>query len=132
MNLISRSDVQVRLRTLTGRPTPDRRSWVIRPDDLLVLDFELVNLTVQPGEGESPARLAKSGTGPAYLVVTFPPQHLAEIAYFTTDPRYPVANGLPTILTRRGATSHRTRRRSRRSCRAGRGLCSACRTIVSP
>jgi hypothetical protein len=95
MNLISRSDVQVRLRRLTGRPTPDRRSWVIRPDDLLVLDFELVNLAVQPGQGETPARLAKDGSGPAYLIVTFPPQHLAEIAYFTTVPKYPVAKGQP-------------------------------------
>ncbi len=52
MNLIPRSDLQVRLRALGGRPTPDRRLWVIRPDDLLVLDFELVNLAVHPGEGE--------------------------------------------------------------------------------
>src|SRR5215207_6243507 len=95
MNRIPRSDAQVRLRTLSHRPRADRRSWVIRPDDLLVLDFELVNLIVQPGEGETPARLATSGTAPAYLIVTFPPQHLSEIAYFTTVPAYPVAKGHP-------------------------------------
>ena len=96
MNLTPRSDVQVRLRAFAGRPSPDRRHWVIRPDDLLVLDFELVSLVVHPGEGETPARLAKSDAGPAYLIVTLPPQHLAEIAYFTTVlPAYPVANGLP-------------------------------------
>jgi hypothetical protein len=93
MNIVARSDVLVRLQGLRRRPGPDRRAWIIRPDDLLVLDFELVKLVVQPGEGETPARLAKSGTGQAYLIVTFPPQHLAEIAYFTTVPAYPVDKG---------------------------------------
>ena len=95
MNLIPRSDLQVRLRALGGRPTPDRRLWVIRPDDLLVLDFELVNLAVHPGEGESPAQLVRSGAGQAYLIVTFPPQHLAEIAYFTTVLNYDIAKANP-------------------------------------
>jgi hypothetical protein len=93
MNIVARSDVLVRLQRLRRRPGPDRRAWIIRPDDLLVLDFELVKLVVEPGEGETPARLAKSGTGQAYLIVTFPPQHLAEIAYFTTVPAYPVDKG---------------------------------------
>lgn len=73
-----------------GRPGPDRRVWVIRPDDLLVLAFDLHNLKVEVNEGEGPASLVKLGSGAAYLVVTFPPQHLAEIAYFTTVEKYPV------------------------------------------
>ena len=78
---------QIRLRTGGGRPSPDRRHWVIRPLDLLVLGFDLVGLRVVPGEGEGPARLAKDGRGEARLVVWFPPQHLTERAYFTTkDP----------------------------------------------
>ena len=74
-----------------GRPPPDRRAWVIRPDDLLVLEFGLVNLQVKESESDDPAEIVKKGPGQAYLVVTFPPQHLAEIAYFTTAPGYPVS-----------------------------------------
>ena len=88
MNLVLRSDVHVRLRGRGGRPTADRRAWVVRPDDLVVLDFELVNLAVQPGADDAPARLVRSGAGLAYLIVTFPPQHLEEIAYFTTVEEY--------------------------------------------
>ena len=52
-----------------GRPGPDRRQWVIRPEDLLVLAFDLVNLEVKPGEGGRPATLARQGSGLAYLIV---------------------------------------------------------------
>ncbi len=93
MNLVLRSDVHIRLRGRGGRPAADRRAWVVRPDDLVVLDFELVNLAVQPGADGAPARLVRSGTGPAYLIVTFPPQHLAEIAYFTTVEEVPYEKG---------------------------------------
>jgi hypothetical protein len=73
-----------------GRPGPDRRKWIIRPDDLLVLGFDLINLQVQKGEGGVPAILVKQGGGPGYLVVWFPPQHLTEVAYFTTVEAYPI------------------------------------------
>lgn len=87
---ISRS-VSVPLRGRGGRPGPDRRQWVIRPDDLLVLAFDLVGLQVQQVNAETPARLVKKGTGQAYLVVWFPPQHIIEKAYFTKVVQYPVA-----------------------------------------
>lgn len=74
---------------------PHRRRWTIRPDDLLVLDVERVNLRIEPGEGENPARLFRDGNGPAYLVVHFPPQSLAEVAYFTTQSEYPLPAGDP-------------------------------------
>ncbi len=74
-----------------GRPGPDRRRWILRPDDLLVLAFDLVNLQIQASDGDGFAQLVKQGTGQAYLVVTFPPQHLNEIAFFTTIPSYPVS-----------------------------------------
>jgi hypothetical protein len=67
---------------------------VIRPDDLAVLAFDLVNLQVKPGEGHNTATLAKKGPSLAYLIVWFPPQHILEKAYFTTDPNYKVK--LPT------------------------------------
>jgi len=75
----------------TRRPGPDRRVWVIRPQDLLVLEFELDNLRVEKSDGEAPAQVVKQGSGQAYLVVRFPPQHLTEKAYFTTVPDIPVS-----------------------------------------
>jgi hypothetical protein len=83
--------VDVPLRCGGGRPGPDRHRWVIRPDDLLVLAFDLVNLQVQPSTGEAPAQLVRKGPGQAYLIVWFPPQHIIEKAYFTTIEGYPVA-----------------------------------------
>ena len=83
--------IDVPLRIRGGRPAPDRRQWVIRPDDLLVLAFDLVNLQVQlSANAQQPAQLVKKGPRQAYLSVTFPPQHLIEKAYFTTTPEYPV------------------------------------------
>ncbi len=79
-----------RLRPRGGRSGPDRRQWVIRPDDLVVLAFDLVNLEVKPGAEPGPATLVKKGSGPAYLVVWFPPQHILEEAYFVRVPKYPV------------------------------------------
>jgi hypothetical protein len=81
-----------------GRPGPDRRAWIIRPEDLLVLEFELVNLRVEKSDDGEPAQLVKQGRGQAYLVVRFPPQHLTEKAYFTTVEDIPVSTpeGAPT------------------------------------
>ena len=82
--------VSVPLRRRGGRPGPDQRRWIIRPDDLLVLAFDLVNLQVQLSAGEKPATLVKKAPGQAYLIVWFPPQHILEKAYFTTVPGYQV------------------------------------------
>jgi len=83
MNFNPRTDSMVRIAGLLGRPRPDRRQWIIRPDDLLVFDVELQNLQLEPGARGEPTRLVKSGPGEALLIVIFPPQHVAEIAYFT-------------------------------------------------
>src|SRR5438034_5873094 len=82
--------ISVPLRRRGGRPGPDRRRWVIRPEDLVVLAFDLMNLQVKPGEEHEMATLIKKGSGLAYLTVWFPPQHILEKAYFTTVPSYPV------------------------------------------
>ncbi|HOW84849.1 MAG TPA: hypothetical protein P5119_05795 [Candidatus Aminicenantes bacterium] len=59
---------------------------VLRPDDLLALDFECVNLTVKPG---APPRLVRrNASAPAYIIVHFPPQHIAEQAFFETTPEF--------------------------------------------
>jgi hypothetical protein len=84
--------------TRPGRPGPDRRAWIIRPEDLLVLDFELVNLRVEKSKDEKPAEIVKQGSGLAYLVVRFPPQHLTEIAYFTTAEDIPVSRPAGELL----------------------------------
>jgi hypothetical protein len=82
------------LRRRGGRSGPDRRQWVIRPDDLVVLAFDLVNLHVKPAAEHEAATLVKKGSGPAYLIVWFPPQHILEEAYFVRVPKYPV--GIPS------------------------------------
>jgi hypothetical protein len=52
---------------------------VVRPDDLLVLEFEFINLQLLQG----PPRLERiHAEGPALIVVHFPSQHIAEEAFF--------------------------------------------------
>lgn len=53
---------------------------VIRPDDLLVLTFEFVNITVNAGAGT----FSSNGDG-AHLIVHFQPQQIAERAFFYTE-----------------------------------------------
>lgn len=77
------SNASVRLRARGGKAPPDRRHWIIRPHDLLVLGFDLVGLRVEPGR-DRPAQVVSDGSRQGYLVVWFPPQHLSERAYFTT------------------------------------------------
>ena len=58
----------------------------LRPDDLLALDFECINLRVKAG---SPPKLVRqNASAPAYIVVHFPPQHIAEQAFFETTPDF--------------------------------------------
>lgn len=61
---------------------------VVRADDLLALRFEANNLAIVPG---SPPRLKKQGRGAATLIVHFPPQSIAEQAFFETTPGAPQA-----------------------------------------
>ena len=102
MNPLALSNLDVQLRVRGGRPPPDRREWIIRPLDLLVLAFDLVRLRVVPSRDESPARLAKDGRGDAYLLVWFPPQHIAEVAYFTNrEPDGKTKVPFPTAIPKR-------------------------------
>lgn len=55
-----------------GRPA-------VRPDDLLALRIELVNLQIQAG---SPPKVKKAATGDSYIVLHFPPQSIAEEVFF--------------------------------------------------
>ena len=55
----------------------------VRPDDLLALRIELVNLQVQPGP---PPTVNKTGSGDSFIVLHFPPQSIAEEVFFETAP----------------------------------------------
>jgi len=65
-------------------PIQNLKFSVLRPDDLLALEFECVNLRVQ--DGPRPALVRQNAANPAYIIVHFPPQHIAEQAFFETDP----------------------------------------------
>ncbi len=75
------------------RPTrPAPTVSVLRPDDLLALEFELVNLSVVVEGEEAEARaVLRPRDGDAFLVLRFPPQNVAEQAFFEQVPSYPVA-----------------------------------------
>ena len=84
-------DTEISALGFLRRPAgPDRRTWMIRSEDLVVLHVEPIRLKIEPGEGEKPARLVRASPGTAYLIVTFPPQHLVETSYFTTVEDYPI------------------------------------------
>ena len=55
---------------------------LIRPDDLLNLRVEGVNLRLDADGPEGPALVVEDPGEPAHLIVTFPPQSIAESAYF--------------------------------------------------
>ncbi|MCU0566563.1 MAG: hypothetical protein MUF49_08195 [Oculatellaceae cyanobacterium Prado106] len=59
---------------------------VIRPDDLLFLQIECHNLQLDPGSLSEPVLIPEDATQSAYLVVTFPPQTIAEEALYETLP----------------------------------------------
>ncbi len=59
---------------------------VLRPEDLLVLRFQFVNFVLKTESGQ-PARLMRiKPDKPAYIIVHFPPQHIAEQAFLEQAP----------------------------------------------
>jgi hypothetical protein len=79
---------------------------VVRPEDLLVLKFEFVNLVRQevndPQLGKIPALVRQEAAKPALIVAYFPPQHIQEQTFHEAEnpveseklPPTPVANRL--------------------------------------
>ena len=61
---------------------------VMRPEDLLYLKFEFRNMTLQVAPGQIPQLVRLAGTA-AQLVVSFPPQHVAEEAFYENSPEKP-------------------------------------------
>jgi hypothetical protein len=82
----SNTPINTKIATLptVEAPLTNLKFSLLRPDDLLTLEFECINLKIQPG---SPASLVRiKASDPAYIIVHFPPQHIAEQAFFETTP----------------------------------------------
>jgi type VI protein secretion system component Hcp len=66
-----------------ARPAPPAlRLRLVRPDDLVNLEVEAFNLRLDTDDPEDPALVADDSSAAARLVVLFPPQTIAETAYF--------------------------------------------------
>jgi len=77
-------------------PRPDFQADLIRPDDLLALHVDGYNLHVVPRvDRQAVDRI--DATKDSFLVVTFPPQNIAETAYFETTgtKEPPLPPGIP-------------------------------------
>ena len=61
---------------------------VVRPDDMLVLRFEFVNMRLTVGGGASQVAV-EDRNKPAFMIVHFPPQHIGEEAIWESDPNLP-------------------------------------------
>jgi hypothetical protein len=76
---------------------------LLRPDDLLNLRVEGLNLRLDLDDADAPSLVVEDAGHPAYLAVTFPPQTIAERAFFAFsivkpegDPKRPDAETDPT------------------------------------
>jgi hypothetical protein len=70
---------------------------VLRPEDLLVLHFEFVNLRLEVG-ADRPARLVRQQQNrAAYILVTFPPQAIGEQAFYETETAGSPGDETPTM-----------------------------------
>ena len=92
------------IRNLFGRPSRPAPSIiksrfthnVLRTEDLLALQFEFINLdleTTTDAEGNKLAHLRPSAN--AYIIINFPPQNIAEEAFFQKAEKYPVQETNP-------------------------------------
>lgn len=62
---------------------------LLRPDDLLNLQIETENLRLDSTDKNAPALVLENANQPGYLIVTFPPQTVAEEAVFESSPTNP-------------------------------------------
>ncbi|HEV2578996.1 MAG TPA: hypothetical protein VGU25_17455 [Acidobacteriaceae bacterium] len=78
---------------------------LLRPDDLLTLTVETQNLRLDVTDPNNPVLVVDQSSQPAYLVITFAPQNIAEQAFFetgniTAQPPYnKVPPGTPPLPT---------------------------------
>ena len=69
---------------------------IVRPDDLLVVTLDFFNLGIKPAAGTSPARLERIATGTGFIIAHFPPQNIAEQAFFEQQPGAPAVPPQPS------------------------------------
>jgi hypothetical protein len=65
---------------------------VTRPDDLLSLTVEGDNLQLDTSNPEAPALAVENAQLPAFLTIVFPPQTIAETAFFESSIVSPESN----------------------------------------
>jgi len=75
---------------------------ILRPDDLLALTIEAQNLKLDASDPKKPVLVIDDKSSLAYLIVTFPPQSVAERAYFevgnvTSDPPFNTPPPVPPL-----------------------------------
>jgi hypothetical protein len=68
---------------------------LVRPDDLLSLRVDARNLRLDAADPAAPQLVVDDPGQPAYLVIHFPPQAIAEAAYFQSSPTPPPKNEPP-------------------------------------
>ena len=86
---------------VTQHPSEQKLSLeVIRPDDLLALTLDFYNMNFAAGAG-APSLVRVQPNQPAYLVVQFGPQHIAEEAFYEYDTPHPLPKSAePPIRSR--------------------------------
>lgn len=77
---------------------------ILRPDDLVALTIEAQNLKLDASDPKKPVLVIDDKSSPAYLIVTFPPQSIAETAYFEvgnvkSDPPFNTPPPVPPLGT---------------------------------
>ena len=85
-----------------------RTPWIIRSRDLLALRFVFVNLKLATDPAEPRLLVRERADEPAYIIVQFPPQHVAEQAFYETasagyedpDPDKPTTSETPKVPAR--------------------------------
>jgi hypothetical protein len=80
---------------------------ILRPDDLLALRVDAVNLKLEASDPENPRLVVEKKSLPAYLVVHFPPQSIIEKAYFETAPNVDGTPGTDDPLNPAGSVPSR-------------------------
>jgi hypothetical protein len=71
---------------------------LVRPDDLLNVKVEAINLRLDTSELKEPVLLVDDPAAQAYLAITFPPQTIAEHAYFEAAIIQPPPSSGPTTI----------------------------------
>src|SRR5690348_11965715 len=68
---------------------------ILRPDDLVSLHVEAVNLKLDSSRPNRPRLVIENSRQPALLIFQFPPQSIAEQAFFDVDPFPPPPTNPP-------------------------------------